>query len=120
MKKISIGAGTPFYITIPLPENISEYSNVLLALYTDENKPVKFSYVEKTGYNKLESSQSGNQLTGILTREQTAKMRGCLLMEMEFVKVGEPEDGGNSIPYQVLGPNGEFIEIVKNVLSKSL
>lgn len=116
MKTQKIGSGTTFNITIPLPELISEYENVLLAIYTDKNKAIKFSYVEKVGYNKINVGGSNLELETILTSAQTDKMNGCLLMEMRFVKVGEVEDIGNSIPTPVLNDFGYQIELTPTVL----
>lgn len=117
MKTEKIGAGTPFLITIPLPEAIENYENVLAALYTDKNKSVKFSYVEQTGYNKINVGLSTFELETILTGEQTAKMDGCLFMEMKFIKDGQPINKGNSLPTPVLNELGYQAEFIPTVLS---
>lgn len=115
MRTQKIGAGTSFNVTIPLPEEITEFENVLLAIYTDKNKAVKFSYVEKVGYSKLNIGTSSLELKTILTSEQAAKMKGCVFMEMQFIKDGE--DVGNSIPTPIINALGYQIELVDTVLS---
>ena len=117
MKYLKIGAGTSFNISIPLTEDISAYDNILAAIYTDRNRPVKFSYVEKDGFNKLNVDETGLQLTGLLTGAQTSNMKGCLFMEMRFVKtVDGIKDEGNSISTPVLDNLGQQIELTDNVL----
>ena len=117
MKTQQIGAGTSFNITIPLPELITEYENILLAIYTDSARPVKFSYVEKAGYNKINVGQTSLELETLLTNAQTDKMQGCLFMEMEVIKVsGVAENIGNSIPTPILNAFGYQIEIIQTVL----
>ena len=111
-----IGAGTSFNITIPLPESIENYENILLAIYTDSARPVKFSYVEKTGYNKINIGKTSLELETLLTNAQTSKMEGCLFMEMQFVKTGAIEDIGNSIPTAIINEFGYQIEIIPTVL----
>lgn len=117
MKTQQIGAGTSFNITIPLPESIVNYENILLAIYTDSAKPIKFSYVAKTGYNKIDVGSTSVELETLLTNAQTAKMQGCLFMEMQAVKVsGIAENIGNSIPTPILNAFGYQIEIIPTVL----
>jgi len=116
MKTIEIGAGTTFNITIPLDKEISEYENVLIALYTDKNKSVKFSYVEKEGYNKLEAGSTTSELVGVLTSAQTDKMRGLLTMELAAQEIGTTENVGKSLPTYVKDSNGSIVELCENVL----
>jgi hypothetical protein len=117
MKTQQIGAGTSFNITIPLPELITEYENILLAIYTDSSRPVKFSYVAKTGYNKINIGQTSLELETLLTNAQTDKMQGCMFMEMEVIKVsGVAENIGNSVPTPIINEFGYQIEIIPTVL----
>lgn len=121
MASIKIGAGTTFNVTIPLPADVTTYENVLVALYTSGASPIKFSYVTKTGYNKLNVGNTNFQLLGLLTSAQTANMRGDLIMEMRFVDaVGSAEDSGTSVPTFVTDNLGNNVEIVPNVLKNAL
>ena len=117
MKYLKIGAGTSFNISIQLTEVIAAYDNVFAAIYTDQNRPVKFSFIKKEGFNKLNVDETGLQLTGLLTGAQTANMKGCLFMEMRFVKtVDGIKDEGNSISTPVLDNLGQQIELTDNAL----
>ncbi len=111
MASIKLGSGTTINITIPLPESVSEYENVFASLYTNPASPVKFSYVTKTGFNKLDIGNATNQLVGKLTSAQTANMRGELYIVLKVIdEVGALEDIGDSIP-TLIG-----IELVDNNL----
>ena len=93
------GSGTSIEVTIPLDKAITEYDNILAALYTNPVAPVRFSYLEKEGYNKLEVGSSPNELVGVLKSEQTAKMKGCLMMVMKAVDETTPSENiGVSVP----------------------
>ena len=111
MASIKLGAGTTINITIPLPEIITEYENVLVSLYTNPASPVKFSYVTKTGFNQLTVGNTTSELVGKLTSAQTANMRGELYMVLKVIdEVGALEDIGDSIPTMI------GIELVDNNL----
>jgi hypothetical protein len=120
MGTLKIGAGTTFNVTIPLDKAVSEYDNIFLSMYTDDKKPVRFSYVEKSGFNKLNIGNSASELVGVLTSAQTAKMRGCLLMAMKAVDEISPDENiGNSIPTNVKDTLGNNVEIVQSPLSET-
>lgn len=95
-----LGSGTTLDLTIPLPVPISEIHNVECEFYTDPNKPFKFSYLEKTGYSKLNEGANPAQLVGKILSTDTAKMKGCLFMRISLIKDAESatEDIGRSIP----------------------
>lgn len=94
-----IGSGTSINLSIPLDKPITEYVNFFVALNTNQSEPVRFSYVEKVGFNKLEIGETDNELIGLLTSDQTAKMKGCLYMTLKAIdEVGASEDIGTSIP----------------------
>lgn len=102
MASIRLGAGTTLNITIPLPEAVTEYENVLATVYTNQAAPVKFSYLEKTGFNKLDIGNATNQLVGKITSAQSAKMNGELYMVLKVIdEVGELEDIGDSEPTKI-------------------
>ena len=113
MKTKKIGAGTSFNITIPIEEPIENFSNVLLAVYTDEKRAVKFSYVEKAGFTKINVGSTTMELETVLTSEQTDKMQGCLFAEMKFLK---GTDIGNSIPTPILDEFGYQLELIPTAL----
>jgi hypothetical protein len=114
MKTQKIGAGSSFNITIPLPNPITSYENILMAIYTDKNKTVKFSYVEKVGYNKLNVGNTQSELIATLTSAQSDKFDGCLYMELQAIAIGN--NVGKSIPTTILNSLGQQIEIIQNVL----
>ena len=117
MKTLDIGAGDTFFVTIPLDKPISQYVNIEAALYTDKNKPVKFSYVEKVGYNKLNIGDSTSQLKGILLSTQCDKMNGLLVMEVAAYEVVDGvENIGKSKPTYVKDLLGNIVQICENVL----
>lgn len=120
MKTLKIGSGTTFNISIELPEEISTYKNVLLSIYTDELFPVRFSYIEKAGFNKIDSDETGLILSATLTAEQTAKMKGCMYMVMKFSENLEDENIGTSIPTPILDGNGLQVELVNNNLKSAV
>ena len=121
MANREIGAGTTFNVTIPLPEAITEYVNILIALYTSASSPIRFSYVAKEGFNKLSVGATPLLLVGTLTGAQTANMKGELYMEMKVVdEVGADENIGNSIPTLVKDENGLTVELVSNTLKSVL
>ena len=110
---MEIGAGTTINVSIPLDKAITEYVNIFISLYTNSAYPVRFSYLTKTGFNKLEGS--GSTLTGVLTAAQTAKMSGDLYMEMRAIDETTPnEDIGNSIPTLTT------ITIINNTLKSTI
>jgi len=120
MGTLKIGAGTTFNVTIPLDKAVSEYDNIFLSMYTDDKRPVRFSYVEKSGFNKLNVGNSASELIGVLTSAQTAKMRGCLLMAMKAVdEISPNENIGNSIPTNVKDTYGNNVEIVQSPLNET-
>ena len=115
MASIKLGSGTTIDIAIPLPAAITTYDNVFLSIYTNPSKPVRFSYVEKTGYNKLDVGNSTSQLVGKLTSAQSAMMCGELYMVMKVIdEVGASEDIGDSIPTLV------GIELIDNNLKSTI
>ena len=114
MKVEKIGSGTTIDIEIPLEKAVSEYSNVFASLYTTPGNPVRFSYVEKEGFNKLTVGSENNILVGSLKSDQSAKMKGCLMMELKAIEgIGDAEDAGNSIPVFTT------IELVDNTLKST-
>jgi len=121
MANLKIGAGTTFNVKIPLDKAVSEYYNIFISMYTDDKKPIRFSYVEKTGFNKLNIGNSASELIGVLTSSQTSKMRGCLLMAMKAVdEISPAENIGNSIPTNVKDTLGNNVEIFQSPLSESI
>lgn len=120
MANLKIGAGTTLNITIPLDKPISQYDNIFLSLYTDDKKPVRFSFLEKTGFNKLDIGNSTSELIGVLTSDQTSKMKGCLLMAMKAVdEISPSENIGNSIPTFVKDTLGNNLEFINSPLSET-
>ena len=95
-----IGSGTTIDVQFPLPVNISELYNVEVELYTDPNRPVKFSYIEKDGFYKLETNEAGSAVIWKLLSKETVKMRGCLMMRMTIFADNdhESENVGRSVP----------------------
>lgn len=99
MASIKLGASTTINITIPLPEAVTKYENIIASIYTNQCSPVKFSYVTKSGFNKLDIGNATNQLVGKLTSAQSALMRGELYMVLKVIdEVGALEDIGDSEP----------------------
>ena len=107
-----IGSGTTINVKIPLSKSINDYENIFISLYTDKKNPVKFSYVETTGYNKLDIGSSETELVGVLTSVQTEKFYGLMCMEMKAISESTPDENiGNSIP------TSTGIEFISNTLS---
>lgn len=118
---MEIGSGTTFNINIPLDKAITEYDNIFISLYTNAAYPVRFSYLTKTGFNKLDIGNSTSQLVGVLTSTQTAKMSGNLYMEMKAIDETTPDENiGNSVPTLVTDSNGEPLTFVNNTLKSTL
>lgn len=121
MATIKIGSSTTFNFTIPLDKPITEYVNIFASLYTDANKPVRFSYLEKDGFEKLVEGETTSELVGILTSANTSKMRGCLFMVVKAIEtIGADENIGNSIPTKVTDAMGREIELVYSPLSETV
>ncbi len=83
MASTKLGSGTTIDFTIPLPQSIEELHNVLVELYVNEDKPVRFSYLVITGQNSLVIGGNNFELKGKLLSKHTAKMKGCLFMRLE-------------------------------------
>ena len=98
-----LGRRSTLDIKIPLPVPISELENVECEIYSDPNKRFKFSYIEKDGYLKLNDGVNPTELIGKLLSTDSAKMRGCLFMELTLIKDANPstEDVGSSVPVAV-------------------
>ena len=95
-----LGSGTTLDLTIPIGQPISELYNVEAELFVDPKKPVKFSYLEKDGYEKLELGQDENTLVGKLLSEHTLKFKGCLYMRLTVIQdeTKAAENIGRSLP----------------------
>ena len=118
---MEIGSGTTINITIPLDKAITEYDNIFISLYTNSAYPVRFSYLTKTGFNKLNQGNTSSQLIGVLTAAQTAKMTGDLYMEMRAIDETTPDENiGNSIPTLVKNTDGTALTIVNNTLKSTI
>lgn len=63
-------------------ESWDEFSSVVVYLYTNSNYIAKFNITNQTGYAKLEKSEDGKFLSGVLSREETKKMNGALYMDI--------------------------------------
>jgi hypothetical protein len=118
---MEIGSGTTINITIPLDKAITEYDNIFISLYTNAAYPVRFSYLTKTGFNKLNVGNTSSQLIGVLTAAQSAKISGDLYMEMRAIDETTPDENiGNSIPTLVVDANGEAVTFINNTLKSTI
>lgn len=95
-----LGAGTTLDLTIPIGQPVGELYNVEAELFVDPKKPVKFSYLEKEGFEKLELGQDENTLVGKLLSEHTLKFKGCLYMRLTVIQdeTKAAENIGRSLP----------------------
>jgi len=95
----NLGIGTTVDFTIPLPVAITELHNVLVELFTNEDKPVRFSYLPIFGQNSLVIGGTNLELKGKLLSKYTAKMKGCLFMRLEVIaeELEATENIGNSL-----------------------
>jgi len=83
MATTNLGMGTTVDFIIPLPQSIEDLHNVLVELYVNEDKPVRFSYLPISGQNSLVIGGTNLELKGKLLSKYTAKMKGCLFMRLE-------------------------------------
>jgi len=97
--KTILGIGNTLDFLIPLPQSILELHNVTVKLFTNEDRPVKFSYLEIPGQNRLILGETNFLLKGKLLSKHTAKMQGCLFMRVEIIadEIEATENVGNSI-----------------------
>jgi len=99
METTNLGIGTTVDFIIPFPVAITELHNVLVELFTNEDKPVRFSYLPILGQNSLVIGGNNLELKGKLLSKYTAKMKGCLFMRLEVIadETEANENVGNSL-----------------------
>ena len=115
MTYTKIASGTTLNIVATIPKSITEYENILMAVYTNQNTAVKCSYVEKAGFNKIEDGDIATELKVTINSAQTAKMDGCIYYEIKLVDALTPSENiADSLPID-LG-----IKIITNVLKSIL
>lgn len=67
------------------PINISSFDNIFVEVYTSTANIVKFSLIEKDGYNSL-TQLTSNSFTFVVLSEKTKHFRGECFMEIKGVK----------------------------------
>lgn len=112
MKTQKIGAGTTLNFKVPLPISITNYQNIEVEIFVDESKPIKFSCVEKTGFQPLIQGDTDLEIIGKLKSSDSLKLKGCLFMKLNcFREIGVNENIGFSATFGI----GEYTETTPNV-----
>ncbi len=122
MIQIPQGQPIPFTWTFPdnsgiTANNFDEVDNAVAYLYTDESKKVKFSLIEKDGFDKLKRIDAMT-LYGQITKSQSKKLaEGELKIEVAVVDTNETEypDEAGVVPVISTG-----IMIIKSTIKEAI
>ena len=93
------GATINFYITIS--KLVTDFDNILIALYTQTKNRVIYSYVPNSLHKQIQDGETLYKIKVKLLGEDSAKMNGRLFYEIKFIKDNKEvlsEENSPSLP----------------------
>ena len=82
MTDINVRQGTPISFITTLPEIFDFYDNVIIEVFTNENKRFKYSWKEKKGFVPILAGDTAYKGKMIIFGDFTAQMIGRVIFEI--------------------------------------